>query len=182
MRYKIEVLLVFYQILFPLCDTFISRIWEDKWIPYYSEVKSFSNLSSCQIVIGGSYFNGFKPLNFPEMLIRDECIERCGVRGGTSGSVYWCCQMGADYDDYIVHGMNYRLWIQIKEFKTSATTEHQQRKYKAFITWSKNSIEHGDALFATSIFSQSTPNLISVGMRQVGNHRLMRKRGLRQQV
>ena len=31
--------LFFYQIIFPLCDTLLSGIWEDKQIQYYSEVE-----------------------------------------------------------------------------------------------------------------------------------------------
>ena len=40
------------------------------------------------------------------------CILRYGVWGGSSGTIYCLIYMGADYDDEIAEGMNYRRWLQ----------------------------------------------------------------------
>ena len=60
-------LLFFNQLMFPLCDTPLSGIQEDKWIQYYSEVEKWSNLYAYQIGIGGSYGHGFKPVKIPDL-------------------------------------------------------------------------------------------------------------------
>ena len=54
--------LFFYQIMFPLCDTSLSVIREDKWLPYYSEVDKWSNLYDYQIGPDGSYGHRFTPV------------------------------------------------------------------------------------------------------------------------
>ena len=40
-----------------------------------------------------------------------------GVRGGTSGTIYCFWHMGANYDDDITQGMNYKRWFQLKRVK-----------------------------------------------------------------
>ena len=49
-------------------DTPLSGIQEDKRIPYCSEVEKQSNLYACQIILGGSYGHGFKPVNLSEIV------------------------------------------------------------------------------------------------------------------
>ena len=61
-------LLLFYQLLLPLCDTSLSRIREDKWITYYSEVEKWSNLYAYQIGLGVSYGHGFKTVKISEFV------------------------------------------------------------------------------------------------------------------
>ena len=51
--------------MFLLCDTSLSGIWEDKLIPYYSEVDKWSNIYAYQIGLGGSYDHGFKHVKIP---------------------------------------------------------------------------------------------------------------------
>ena len=76
--------------------------------------------------------------------------------------------MGADYDDEISQGMNYRHWIHIKKFKNSATMTQQKIKCRMVTIRAENFITYDDAFFTASILSLSIPNLISVGMIQVG--------------
>ena len=170
--------ILFYQLLLPLCDTPLSRIWEDKRIPYNSDVEKWSHLYACHIGLGGSYGHVFKPMKIPEIVCHDGCIVRNGVRGGTNGTFYCRWQMGADYDDDIAQGINYRRWIQIKRVKNSATTTQQQGKNRAVTIQATKLITYGDDLFTTSIFSEITPNFISVGMKQVGKQQVMVRRGL----
>ena len=59
MRYQREGLLIFYQILLPLCGTPLSIIREEKIIIYYSEVEKCPNLYAYHIGIGSSYGHGF---------------------------------------------------------------------------------------------------------------------------
>ena len=59
-------LLLFNQLMFPLCDTPLSRIQEDKRIQYYSKIEKCSNLYAYQIGLGGSYGHGFKPVKIPD--------------------------------------------------------------------------------------------------------------------
>ena len=68
-----------------LCDTYLSGIWEDKLIPYYSEVDKWSNIYLYQIGLGGSYNHGFKPVKLPGVFFHYGCIVRYCVWGGTSG-------------------------------------------------------------------------------------------------
>ena len=108
MRYRIEGIVIFYQLMSPLCDISLSGIQEDKWILYYSKVDKLSNIYTYQIVFGGSYGHGFKPVKLPELFCHDVCIVRDSVWGGTSGTSYHRWQMSSGYDDGIAQGMNYR--------------------------------------------------------------------------
>ena len=80
--------LFFYQILLPLCDTSLSGIWDDKRIPYYSEVDKLSNIYAYQIGLGGSYGHGFKPVKLPEIVCHDWFIIRDSLWCVTSGTIY----------------------------------------------------------------------------------------------
>ena len=62
-HYQIEGDITFYQMMLLLCDTSLSGIQEDKWIPYYSEADKWLNIYAYQIGLGGSYGCGFKPVN-----------------------------------------------------------------------------------------------------------------------
>ena len=69
------------------------------------------------IGIARSYGHGFKPVKLPEIVCRDGFIVKDCVRGGTSGAIYCLWQIGDDYGDDSVQGMNYWLWLQIKIVK-----------------------------------------------------------------
>ena len=86
--------------------------------------------------------------------------------------------MGDDYYDYIAQGINYQRWFQLKDSKNSATTTYQQRKDSTVTIQTTNLITYRDALFKTSNLSQIVPDLISVGVRQIGKHQVMVRRGL----
>ena len=105
----------------PLCDTPLSRIWEEKWIPYDLEVEKWSNIYAYQFGLSGSYGHFLKPMKLPQRFCHDVCIVRNGVRGGTNGAFYRRWHMGADYDDGIEQGINYRHWIQKKRVKKLTT-------------------------------------------------------------
>ena len=94
--------------MLPLCDTSLSRTWEDKRIPYHSEVEKWSHLYDCHIGPGGSFGLVFIPVKLPGLFCHDRCIVKNGVRGGTNGAFYRRWHMGADYDDEIEQDINYR--------------------------------------------------------------------------
>ena len=50
---------------------------------------------------------------FSKKKLHDGCIVRYGAWGGTSGTYYFLIYMGADHDDGIAQGMNYKQWIHI---------------------------------------------------------------------
>ena len=83
-----------------------------------------------------------------------------------------------ELDDDIAQGMNYRRWIQIQRVKNSATTTQQPRKDRTVTIRATNLIKYGDALFTTSFLSQIMMNLISVGMRQVDQQKILVMRGM----
>ena len=171
-------LLLFNQIMLPLCETSLSITWEDIRIPYNSEVEKWPNIYACHICLGGSYGHVFKPVKIPIIFCHNGCIVRNGVRGVTNGAFYSHSQIGADYDDDILQGINYRRWLQIKRVKNYATTTQKQEKDRTVTFQAKNLITYGDALFTTSILSKITPKLISVGMPQVGKQQVMVRRML----
>ena len=76
-------------------------------MPYYSEVEKWSNIYAYHIGVGGSYSHSFKTVKLYEFYCYDICTVGDGAMGGTTGA--FCChwQMGADYNDDIVQGMNY---------------------------------------------------------------------------
>ena len=57
--------LLFYHILLPLYYTYLSIIWEVKWILCYYEIYKRSNLYAYHIGIAGSYSHVLKPVNLP---------------------------------------------------------------------------------------------------------------------
>ena len=65
-HYYRQGLIVFYQIMLPLCDTPLSGIRENKRPLYQYEVEIWSNIYAYQIGIGGSYGHGFKYVKRPE--------------------------------------------------------------------------------------------------------------------
>ena len=67
-------------------------------------------------------------MKLPEIVCHDGCILRDGFWGGTSDAIYQLWHMVADYNDDISQRMNYQHWLQIKEFKNSATATQQQGK------------------------------------------------------
>ena len=103
---------------------------------------------------------------------------RGGVRSGNSGAIYRYCRIGARYDDEISQGVNYLCWIQIKRVKQIYNNDTDTKKYRTVTIRATNLITYGDALFTTSIFSQSTPNLIYVGVIKVWQQQVMVRRGL----
>ena len=66
MCYQRKGLLIFYQLLLPLYNKYLSEIWEYKCIPYYSEVEKLSDIYIYQIGLGGSYGHGSKYVKIPE--------------------------------------------------------------------------------------------------------------------
>ena len=106
--------LFIFQIFFPLCDTSLSGIREEKQLPYYSEVEKCSNLYAYQIGLGGYYGHVFKPVKLPEIFFHDGCILKDGVRDVTSVAIYCYWHMGTDYNDDIAHSIKYWRWIQMK--------------------------------------------------------------------
>ena len=100
--------------MLPLCDTSFSGIQECKRVYYYSEVEKLSNIFAYLICFGGSYRLDLKPVKLTETIYHYGLIVRDGVRGGTSSAIYRCWNMGADYDDEILQGVNYSNWLQIK--------------------------------------------------------------------
>ena len=93
----------------------------------------------------------------------------CGVLSGVEPVAQYI-----DYDGYI---KQYWCWIQIKKGKSAITTQ-QQNNDRSVTTQNKILITYDNALFTTSILSQRMSNLISVGMRQVGQHQVMVSQGL----
>ena len=67
-------------------------------------------------------------MKIPEFFCHGGLILRDGVLGGTSGTIYRRWQMGADYDDDIAQGMNYRLCIQIKRVKKICNNNTETNK------------------------------------------------------
>ena len=86
-------------------------------ILYYSEVDKWSNLYAYQIGLGVSYGHGFKLVKIPEIVFNYGCIVRDSVQGVISGAIYCHWHMGADYNNYIGQGVNYRQWLQIKNIQ-----------------------------------------------------------------
>ena len=129
--------------MLPLCDTPFSRIREDKWPLYYYEVDKWSNIYAYQIGLGGSYRLGFKYVKITGTVCHYGWIVRGGVLGGTSSAIYCRWKMGDDYDDEIVHGMNYRHWLQIKWVKNLCNNNTETNKgqygynprYKFYNKW-----------------------------------------------
>ena len=67
-------------------------------------------------------------MKLPQRFCHDVCIVRNGVRGGTNGAFYRRWHMGADYNDGIEQGINYRHWIQIKRVKKLCNNDTETRK------------------------------------------------------
>ena len=66
-RYQREGLFIFYRLMWPLCDTPLSGIREDKRPLYYYEVDKWQNIYAYQIGLGGSYTMVLKILIFLEL-------------------------------------------------------------------------------------------------------------------
>jgi hypothetical protein len=106
--------LFFCQLLLPICDPKRSDIVNDPWKPFYSQVKSFSNLHAYLIGLGGLYGHKFRDIELHELVRFDDVGVQDGVRGGSDGALYRQWIDESDYDHNVAESINHSRWLQIK--------------------------------------------------------------------
>lgn len=108
--------LLWYQLLFPICDPAMSGVENDGRMPFYTYAAACSNIYAYAAKNWGSgYSHAFNQVSETELVRWNGIPIRNGARSGNPGTIHYrWCPADPDYDSFIADAMTYTRYRQIK--------------------------------------------------------------------
>ena len=132
--------LFFFQLLLPICNPKLSGIEGDDRIPYFTHVRTCTNMYAVgQKGWGGGYGHEYKLTNEAEMVNWTGVSIRHGAREGNPGSYHtrWC-KDDPNYDEMIARSMTSSRFQQVKSvFKLNDNVASPKRGMEGYDPASK---------------------------------------------
>ena len=114
-RMRKDDAMIFYQLIFPICDPERSGVANDPRTGFYFDLERYTATYKAQNGYGGSYGHHMKEITAAELMLFHGILVRDGVRGGSKGALFrlWDSTTSC-YDPEVANVMSLSRWRQIR--------------------------------------------------------------------